>query len=323
MAFTSTSNTAFVEAEVQSRFILTNLPDVDLPESFYRDVTDFPNGTQLNIPTVGARTIQDVSERKEIVPTALTSGQITLTISEEEGDAFYVSDNAREESWDMDALLTQNSVEQTRAIQASRETKFFAACNSAQTASAVNAVNGFDHRWVTNGTSGKIELDDFRKMKAVFSKANNPNFARVAFVDGVVAAQIEASFTASTSVDNNIRFEGVITEGFAKEHKFLYNVFGWDIYETERLPGITSETIAASTLGSTSASPADSVANVFMCIADDNCKPMMHAWRRMPKVRTWRDEPLRSDMFAMSQRYGYGNQRVDSLGVVITSATAL
>lgn len=45
-----TSNTrAFIEAEQYSSFILLNLHDGLLPETFFRDVSDFGSGTTLNI----------------------------------------------------------------------------------------------------------------------------------------------------------------------------------------------------------------------------------------------------------------------------------
>ena len=48
-----TSNTtSFIEAEQYSQFILTNLHDGLLPESFYRNVADFMHGDTLHISLV-------------------------------------------------------------------------------------------------------------------------------------------------------------------------------------------------------------------------------------------------------------------------------
>lgn len=45
-----TSNTrAFIESEVYSRFILLNLHDGLLPETMYRNVSDFGSGDTLHI----------------------------------------------------------------------------------------------------------------------------------------------------------------------------------------------------------------------------------------------------------------------------------
>ena len=58
-----------------------------------------------------------------------------------------------------------------------------------------------------------------------------------------------------------------------------------------------------------------------MSLADDNTKPVMAAWRRMPKVEGERNKDLRRDEFVTSCRFGFGTQRVDTLGILITSAT--
>ena len=56
-----TMNTqAFIEAEQYRKFILSNLHDGLLSETGYRNVSDFPAGTNLNIKTVGYETIHDV-----------------------------------------------------------------------------------------------------------------------------------------------------------------------------------------------------------------------------------------------------------------------
>jgi hypothetical protein len=62
------------------------------------------------------------------------------------------------------------------------------------------------------------------------------------------------------------------------------SLFGWDIIVSNRLPtGTFSD-------GTTQVSNA--VANIFMNVADDNTKPIMGVWRRMPQVE--------GKMFALS-----------------------
>ena len=70
--------------------------------------------------------------------------------------------------------------------------------------------------------------------------------------------------------------------------------------------------------GTTSVSNA--VANIAMCVLDDQTKPVMVAWRRMPKTEGERNKDRRRDEFVTTCRYGMGVQRVDTLGVIITSA---
>lgn len=45
----TTNTRAFIESEQYSSFILTNMHDGLLPQTFYRDVSDFGSGTTLHI----------------------------------------------------------------------------------------------------------------------------------------------------------------------------------------------------------------------------------------------------------------------------------
>jgi hypothetical protein len=84
---TSLNTVAFIEAQQYSDFILANLHDGLLPETFYRNVTDFPNGTTLNIKVVGSATVQDVEEDKAISYSPIDTSTVTLSITDYIGDA--------------------------------------------------------------------------------------------------------------------------------------------------------------------------------------------------------------------------------------------
>lgn len=318
----TTSNTgAFINDEQYSNFILTNLHDGLLPGTFYRTVSDFGTGSTLNIKTVGTRTIQDLDENVAVTYTPIDSNTITMSISEYIGDGIYVTDDLREDGDQVETLLALSAQEQTRAIQEDFETKFLAAANNGQVAGDRNLINGFEHRWVAGAANNVITLDDFRKMKLVFDKANSPVSGRIAIVDPVVEATLNANFTASAAISFNPMFEGLVNEGFAREHNFVKNIFGWDIYTSNRLPTTTSaETISGSVYGQSTAIAAGAVQNIFMNVNDDNTKPVMAAWRRMPKAEAGRNKDLRRDEMNISARYGFGNQRKDTLAVLLTDA---
>jgi hypothetical protein len=76
------TNRSFIEAEVQSQFILRNLHDGLLPAAFYRDVGDFSNGETLNIPTIGEAKVQEVSEDAPLVYNPIESGNVQLVITD-------------------------------------------------------------------------------------------------------------------------------------------------------------------------------------------------------------------------------------------------
>ena len=306
------NSTAFIEAEQYSSFILRNLQDGLLPGQFYRNVSDFGSGSTLHIKTVGTVTIQDGAEEVPFDYTPIESGEVTLTITDYVGDAWYVTDELREDGAQVEALMSARSQESTRAIQETFETRFLAKCNSSQTNANDNTINGFAHRIASAEVNNVISLNHLISMKLAFDKANVPVGGRVAIVDPVVAATFDK--TINFGRDVTPFGENILQNGFAREHSFIMNLYGWNIITSNRLPtGSFSD-------GTTTV--AAGVANVFMCVADDNTKPVMAAWRRMPKVEGERNKDLRRDEYVTSARWGFGTQRVDTLGVVITSATA-
>ncbi len=315
------NTTAFIEAQQYSQFILENLHDYLLPEGMYRDVSDFGSGTTLNIKTVGTVTLQDAAEDTPLNFSPIDTGTLNLSITDYIGDAWKVSDDLREDGAQVDTLMAMRAMESTRALGENHESRMLAVANAAQTAAGLNLVNGRPHRWVGSAASNArtITLSDFISMKLAFDKANAPAGGRIAIVDPVVEASLN-SISNLVSVSNNPMFEGIVTEGFARDHKFVKNIFGWDVYTSNFLPSLTAaEAINASSYGLTSETAAiGDKANVFMCIADDSCKPVMHAWRRAPQTEGWRDQEERADKYQVTSRFGFGAQRVDTLGVILT-----
>jgi hypothetical protein len=325
MSQLTTNTTAFIEAQQYSQFILDNLQDVLLPEGFYRDVSDFGTGTTLNIKTVGTVTLQDAQEDVPLVYNPIDTGNITLSITDYVGDAWKVSDDLREDGSQIDALMGMRAVESTRAFGQNHETRFLSVAGTAQTLANVNLVNGRPHRWVAGGASATNRLmtfSDFIAMKLSFDKANVPSMGRIAIVDPIVEATINGLVLNTTSVSYNPQFEGLMTTGFTQSHRFVRNIMGFDIYTSNYLPQKTAtEALDASSYGlANDTAEVGDVANIFMCVADDSCKPIMHAWRRMPKTEGWREEEDRADKFQVTSRFGLGAQRLDTLGTIFTTS---
>ena len=319
------NTTAFIEAQQYSQFILDNLHDFLLPEGLYRDVSDFGSGTTLNIKTVGTVTIQDAAEDVPLTFSPIDTGTITLSITDYVGDAWKVTDELREDGSQSDSLMSMRAMESTRALGENHESKFLNVAGTAQTAANVNLVNGRPHRWVAGGSGGTtrvMTLQDFIAMKLAFDKAGVPAGGRIAIVDPIVEATLN-SLSNLVNVSNNPMFEGIVTDGFARDHKFVKNIFGFDIWTSNYLPVKTAtEALNASSYGlANDTAEIGDVANIFMSIADDSVKPIMHAWRRQPKTEGWRDNEERSDKFQVTSRFGFGAQRLDTLGVILTSGS--
>lgn len=305
------NSTAFIEQEIYSNFILKNLHDGLLPSSFTRDVSDFGSGTTLNIPTIGTVTVQDGAEEVPFEYQPIESGRVSLTINNYTGNAHYITDELREDGYNIEALMAQYAAEEVRALQEVYESRFLAICNSAQTNADPNTVNGFAHRIASAEGSNRFQLSDVIKMKLAFDKANVPTGGRVLILDPVCGATLDG--LVSIGRDVTPFAERILENGFDRDHEFLMNLYGFTILTSNRLPkGSFSDGTTAVTSG---------VANVAMCVASDQTRPIMSAWRRMPKVEGERNKDLRRDEFVISSRYGFGAQRVDTLGVYITSAS--
>lgn len=310
MAQNRANSTAFIESEQYSAFILRNLHDGLLPGAMFRNVSDFGSGTTLHIKTVGTVTIQDGAEEVPFDYSPIESGEVTLTITDYIGDAWYVTDELREDGAQVEALMAARSQESTRAIQETFETRFLSRCNSSQTNANANSINGFAHRIASAVANNIATLDHFISMKLAFDKANVPMAGRVAIVDPVVGATLDR--LVSISRDVTAFGEMILKDGWSRDHQFLMNLYGWNI--------ITSNRLATGSFSDGTTTVTTGVANVFMSVADDNTKPIMAAWRRMPKVEGERNKDLRRDEFVTSCRFGFGTQRVDTLGILITSA---
>lgn len=319
MAQNRANSTAFHEAEQYSGFILRNLHDGLLPEQFYRNISDFGSGSQLHIKTLGSVTIQDGAEEVAFEYQPIESGEIFFTITDYVGDAWYVTDELREDGSQVEQLMAERSSESTRALQEVFETRFLAATAAAQVAGDPNTVNGFRHRIVAKDSGGaaKFNTDDLIYLKLAADKANVPMAGRVMIVDPICEASLNKEL--QISYDVTPFGERYLAGGFARDHKFLINLFGWDIITSNRLPkgAFASEEDRTGT----AASVTDGVTNIAMCVMDDQTKPMMGAWRRMPRVEGERNKDLRRDEFVTSSRFGFGAQRVDTLFTLITEAS--
>ena len=310
MQVTSNSQ-AFIEAEVYSSFILKNLHDGLLPQTFYRNVSDFGSGTTLHIKTVGSVTIQEAAEDTPLVYNPIESGEVSLQITNYVGDAWYVTDDLREDGSQIEQLMSARSVESTRALQETFESRFLSVCNSAQTNANANVINGFAHRIASAETNNVFALKHLIAMRLAFDKANVPDSGRVFICDPVVEATLNGLVTITHDVSPF--GEMILKEGMARGQRFVMQLFGWDIITSNRLPTGTFSDGTTSVTGG--------VANIFMCVLDDNTKPIMAAWRRMPKVEGERNKDRARDEFVTRCRWGMGPQRVDTLGVLITSAS--
>ncbi len=323
----TTSNRSFIEAEQYSDFILQNLHDGLLPTNFYRDVSDFGEGEVLNIKTIGEAQIQEIEEDQAITYTPIETGNVEMRISDYVGDGWYVTDKFRQDSSQTDALLAVRGKEATRAIQEHFETRAMQTLNDGQIAGDPNNIDNFAHRYAGSGganplTEPTLDLEDLIYGRLVFNKNEVPMAGRVGIVDPIVEATFNVVFKITSGGGDlaaNQIWQDITENGFARDHNFVINLYGWNIMTSNRLPVVLSE--ATTDSEGTAVTVTNGVANLFMCIADDHVKPLMAAWRQQPRVEGERNKDKQRDEFVQTARYGFGLQRKDSLIVILTSST--
>ena len=309
----TTNTRSFIEAEQYSSFILKALHDGMLSESFYRPITDFSNGDTLHIKTVGTVTLQEAAEDTELVYNPIESGEITFRLTEYPGDAWYVTDDLREDGSQVEALMAARSMESTRAFQEKFETDVLAAAAEVYPNADPYTVNGFAHKIVSSETNGTLQLDDIIAMRLAFDKAKVPAAGRILLVDPTA----DATLNQFISLTSNITpfAEEILKQGVSSGMQFRFNLYGFDIIKSTRLYGTTDADDGTNSI------TGPVTYNLAMCIADDQTKPLMAAIRRTPKVEGERNKDKARDEFVVRGRYGVGVQRMDTLGTIVTHAT--
>lgn len=166
-------------------------------------------------------------------------------------------------------------MESTRAYQEVVETDFLATAALAFPDADPYLVNGIARKSVSSAANNNVfDLEYLILMNLAFNKANVPQAGRVFIVDPTVEATIlkGAQITHDVSEFGRQLLEGKLTGSM----RYTLSLFGWDIFVSNRLYKGPADD------GTNSL--AEGVYNIFMCILDDQTKPIMHAVRRMPKV---------------------------------------
>lgn len=309
-------STHLVRTNLWSDQLKEVLKDILQGQAYVNWMSNFPDGTTFNSPSIGEIPMRNVAEGDAVIYDELDTGNFTFTIDRYVESATYITDKAKQDSYYADQLIAGFIPKMKRAIEENLETNIFA-LGQTQTLSDPNTINGAAHRFVCSGnTNTTLALADFAKAKYALDKANAAQ-RRVAIID---PSQEYVLNTLSTLVDvsNNAKFEGIVTEGFVNSTtgmRFSRNIYGFDVYVCNYLHTITgTETISAV------ASPSGAVLNLFMSVGADDT-PFKGAWRQMPNVEFERNKDLRRDEYVMNARYGLKLYRPECLVVGLSKNT--
>lgn len=209
----------------------------------------------------------------------------------------------------MSRLVSAFVPKQSRAIMKSMEVDIMALGPEAQTATSVNAINGADHRWVGSGTSEVLAPQDFAKAKYALQMANVPMVGLTAIIDPSAEYAL-ATMAQLVNVSNNPRWEGVVRDGVSTGMKFLFNIYGFDVYVSQNLKSGISETVDGKTVTT-------GVANLFFSAAPD-VLPFVGNIRQAPKVDSEYNKDLQREEYVTTCRYGFKLFRPENMVVVLT-----
>lgn len=318
MSNVTSAHTPIIKAQVFSEFMLETIQDGYLPDGLHRDVSDFGDGDTLFIPVLGETVLRDYTEDTGVNFDAVDTGQIVLQITEYVSAGSYVTDKLKQDSYKAAALEASIPREHIRLIKERYETDLLAQANK-QVLGDTNTINGFAHRWVaaSGATTGVLTLEDFLYAKLAADKANIPEMNRVAIIDPLSEAALNTAVGVQ-AFSNNPQFQGIVETGFAKGKRFVRHIFGWDVYVSNRLARVSTETINGGPHASSKVQ-AGAICNVFGCFADDQHTPFMGAWRQAPTTEGYRNTTFKRDEYTTTARWGFGLQRPESLIVVLTS----
>lgn len=313
MAMTTTTSALLVRSEIWANQLKEVLQDDLNAQGWVNWLSEFPDGDQFTIPSIGESTLRDYVEDTDIVYDALDTGEFTFSITEYVSAAHYITKKNRQDAFYSAQLESSFVPSQARALGERLETDILAlaagGASGGQTAANANQINGADHRFVATGTNETMAVADFAKALYSLKKANVPGSSLVAIVDPSVEYEIN-TITNIVNMSNNPRWEGIVETGIGSDMQFVKNIFGFDVFVSNYLP-TANETIGALTTAS-------GVANVFMSAASTDILPFMGAMRQMPEVDSDYNKDKQREEYVTTSRYGLKVYRPENLVCVLS-----
>ena len=292
-----TTNSAFSDlltrTEVWEGELKQVIKDELLSLNIVRDVSaGFPDGDLLTIPSIGDARIDNYVEDTEVTLRPMDTGEFQFSIDEYVSSGTYITYKNMQDVYYKEQLMSSFVPKQQRAIMEDYESKLFTKAEVVLSAAGANLqapINGANHRYAGGGAAGVIELADFAYAKYALRKAHMPLNNLIAIVPPEVGFTLE-TLTSIVDVSNNKSWEGVIESGLTSGMRFLKNIYGFDVYESNYLPvsgtivpGMSAlpDRVGAAAIDFTSV---DGRACHFFSAAPGDTMPFVGAWRQEPLV---------------------------------------
>jgi hypothetical protein len=315
-AFTDMSQQNLIRTTLWSNQIKQLLLDELLAMKFVRMIQDFPDGYTLNIPSIGEAETADFNENQAVKYNQFDTGNFQFSFDQYKYTANAISEKFKRDSYYSSDVIAAFVPRQHRALMEAVETRIFAVANSGQTASNPNTINTADHRWVAHGTGQSMIIQDFAKADFALRKANVPMTNLVAVVDPSVAYTLATQANMVNLLSPQMQWAGVANDGITTGFKFKFNIFGFDVYVSNYLPGGISETISSVAVTS-------GVANYFFSATPGDVCPWLGGFRQMPTVYSEFNKDLQQTEYLTIAEYGFKLYRPENMVTVLTSTAVV
>lgn len=300
-----------IRSQLWSKQIKQLLMDDLQAMKFVRVLTDFPDGTTFNIPSIGEAETADFAEGQRIKYNKLDTGNFQFSFDQYKYAANSISEKFKRDSYYADDVIAAFAPRQHRALMEAIETRILSRPNAAQTASDLNVINGANHRWVGSGTNETLAIKDFWLARYALQKANVPLTNLVAIVDPSTAYSLQTQTNVTSLLSPMPMWEPVIREGMSTGLKWRFNFGGFDVYESNYLPNNIAETINARsvTVG---------VSNLFFSAAPGDTCPFVGGFRQNPTVYSEFNKDTQETEYMTIAEYGFKLYRPENMVVILT-----
>lgn len=320
MSMTTGNTSQLRRSEIWSADLKETLKDELDAMKWVHMLDGFPDGDQFTMPSIGDSQVDDYVEDQSAVYRPIDTGEWTFSISEYLSSGNYITKKAMQDSFYSKQVVSSFVPNQQRAIMEHVEANILAQPEAVlgATANGQYLINGAPHRYA-GGNAGRIEVADFAYAKYALKKANVPMTNLVAIVDPSVAFTLE-TLSNLVDVSNNPRWEGIVADGMTSGMRFVRNVYGFDVYESNYLTDVNDSALRERDQSTTKDYSSDTgKANIFFS-ADSDITPFVMAWRQMPEVDEEYDMDFQRFKYLTTARYGKGLRRPENC-VIVASDT--
>jgi hypothetical protein len=324
MAFTTGNTDHLRRSLVWSSQLKEALQDELMSQGYVNWLTEFPDGDTFLIPSIGEAVVRDYVENTPIVYDPMDTGEFQFVINKYKSAATYITKKALQDGFYMSQLTASFVPKHTRALMEQLESDILGlaagGASGGQTAANLNTINGAPHRFAAGGTNQEITVADFAKARYSLKKANVPDSNLIAIVDPSVEYTIN-TLTNLVNVSNNPRWEGIIESGIGTGMSFVKNIYGFDVYVSNRLPAAGATQNGSETVDGVAVT--DGVCNVFFSAAGSDILPWIGAWRQTPEVDSEYNKDFQREEHLVTARYGLKVYRPENMVVALSSTDVL